>query len=194
MEFPLFETIALENGQIRHIEEHQRRYLAALANYYPNRPITRFDLSSLIRQAPQFNELRGQKGLFRCRIDYNAQDFRLSLTPYQRRIHRRFQPVRCDNIDYALKYADRDLLNLLLQQRGDCDEIIIIKGGCVTDCSIGNLAFRCGKDWFTPDTPLLKGVQRSILLAQRKIRAVRILHGDLDRFDEIRIINAMNPL
>ena len=46
---------------------------------------------------------------------------------YQRKIHRTFQPVICDDIEYGLKYADRSLINTLFAQRGACEEIMIIK-------------------------------------------------------------------
>ncbi|VEH66378.1 aminotransferase, class IV family protein [Rodentibacter pneumotropicus] len=68
-----------------------------------------------------------QNQLVRCRIDYNAESTQIKYFEYQRKIYRTFQPIVCDEIDYSLKYANRDLLNSLLTQRGKCDEIMIIK-------------------------------------------------------------------
>ena len=93
-----------------------------------------------------------------------------------------------------MKYADRCLINTLFAQRGSCDEIIIIKNGKVTDCSIGNLIFRQGEKWYTPDTPLLLGTQREKLLQEGKIQERTIFQEDIVNFDEIKIINAMNSL
>ena len=93
-----------------------------------------------------------------------------------------------------MKYTDRSLINTLFAQRGACDEIIIIKNGKVTDCSIGNLIFRQGKKWYTPDTPLLLGTQREKLLQEGKIQECTIFQEDIVNFDEIKIINAMNSL
>ena len=100
----------------------------------------------------------------------------------------------CDDIDYHLKYSDRAIFNELLKQKGDCDEIIIVKQGKITDCTIGNLILRQGSQWFTPDSPLLIGTQRSKLLKERKIIERKILLSDLPLFEEIRLINALNSI
>jgi len=48
------------------------------------------------------------------------------------------------------------------------DEVVFIKNGMVTDCSIGNLLFFDGHEWITPYIPLLKGTQRAFLLDKKK--------------------------
>ena len=118
----------------------------------------------------------------------------VDIESYQSLLHRAFQPVIYDDIEYSLKYSDRSLINTLFAQRGACDEIIIIKNGKVTDCSIGNLIFRQEKKWYTPDTPLLLGTQREKLLQEGKIQERTIFQEDIVNFDEIKIINAMNTL
>lgn len=50
--------------------------------------------------------------------------------------YRTFQPAICDDIDYHLKFSHQAIFEQLLQQKQGCDEIIIIKQGNVTDCSI----------------------------------------------------------
>ena len=187
--YPLFETLCIENGKIQNINLHQARYERSLREYYGKSAVKIFNLFSLI-QLPY--PLQNQ--LVRCRIDYNAESTQIQYFEYYRKIYRTFQPVICDEIDYGLKYADRTLLNSLFAQRKNCDEIIIIKNGKVTDCSIGNLIFRQGKKWYTPDTPLLLGTQREKLLQERKIQESTIFREDIVNFDEIKIINAMNSL
>lgn len=187
--FPLFETLAIEQGNIQNIEYHQARYEQSLRQFYGKSAVKIFNLFELIQLPPHL-----QNQLVRCRIDYNAETTQIQYFEYQRKIYRTFQPIVCDEIDYSLKYANRDLLNSLLAQRGTCDEIIIIKNGKVTDCAIGNLIFRQGNQWLTPDTPLLAGTQRKKLLQQGKIREATIYAQDIEKFDEIRLINAMNGL
>ena len=104
------------------------------------------------------------------------------------------QAVRDDLINYTYKYADRTRLQLLFDQRKDADEIIIIKKGLVTDCFIGNLVFFDGQNWLTPDQPLLRGTQREKLLAEAKIKAVRITEEMLFTFEEIGVINVFYDL
>ena len=187
--FPLFETLCIENGKIQNIDLHQVRYERGLREYYGKSAVKIFNLFSLI-QLPEPLQNR----LVRCRIDYNAKTTQIQYFEYHRKIYRTFQPVICDDIEYCLKYADRSLINTLLAQRGTCDEIIIIKNGKVTDCSIGNLIFRQGEKWYTPDTPLLRGTQREKLLQEGKIQESTIFQEDIVNFDEIKIINAMNSL
>ncbi|MCK9140159.1 aminotransferase class IV family protein [Haemophilus influenzae] len=187
--FPLFETLCIEKGKIKNIDLHQARYERSLRAYYGKSAIKIFNLFSLI-QLPEDLQNR----LVRCRIDYNAETTQIQYFEYHRKIYRTFQPVICDEIEYSLKYSDRSLINTLFDQRGTYDEIIIIKNGKVTDCSIGNLIFRQGKKWYTPDTPLLLGTQREKLLQERKIQERTIFLEDIGNFDEIKIINAMNGL
>lgn len=192
MRYPLFETLAIENGNIQRIEFHQQRYENSLRTFY-GKNYQVFDLNKIIQIQTALGATQ-QATLIRCRIDYDQHSYQVQYFPYQRKSYRTFQPVFCDHIDYQLKFADRALLNTLLQQKGECDEIMIIKQGKVTDCSIGNLIFRQGQQWFTPQTPLLAGTQRAYLLAQGKIQPRDILWQELDQFEEIRLINAFNGL
>ena len=187
--YPLFETLCIENGKIQNIDLHQARYERSLREYYGKSKVNIFNLFSLI-QLPALL----QNQLVRCRIDYNDKTTQIQYFEYHRKIYRTFQPVICADIEYGLKYSDRCLINTLFAQRGACDEIIIIKNGKVTDCSIGNLIFRQEKKWYTPDSPLLLGTQREKLLREGKIQERTIFQEDIVNFDEIKIINAMNTL
>ena len=187
--FPLFETLCIENGKIQNIDLHQARYERSLREYYDKSAVKIFNLFSLI-QLPEPLQNR----LVRCRIDYNAETTQIQYFEYHQKIYRTFQPVICDDIEYGLKYSDRSLINTLFARRDVSDEIIIIKNGKATDCSIGNLIFRQGKKWYTPDTPLLRGTQREKLLQEGKIQEITIYQEDIVNFDEIKIINAMNTL
>ena len=187
--YPLFETLCIENGKIQNIDLHQARYERSLHEYYGKSAVKIFNLFSLI-QLPALL----QNQLVRCRIDYNAETTQIQYFEYYRKIYRTFPPVSGDNSEERLKYSDRSVINKLFDQRGSCDEIIIIKNGKVTDCSIGNLIFRQGKKWYTPDSPLLLGTQREKLLQEGKIQERTIFQEDIVNFDEIKIINAMNTL
>ena len=187
--YPLFETLCIENGKIQNIDLHQARYERSLREYYGKSAVKIFNLFSLI-QLPEPLQNR----LVRCRIDYNAETTQIQYFEYHKKIYRTFQPVICDDIKYGLKYSDRSLINTLFARRDVSDEIIIIKNGKATDCSIGNLIFRQGKKWYTPDTPLLRGTQREKLLQEGKIQEITIYQEDIVNFDEIKIINAMNNL
>ncbi|OOF67563.1 aminotransferase class IV family protein [Rodentibacter caecimuris] len=185
---PLFETIAVIQSKVQNIEYHQSRYERSLRQFYGKSAVNIFDLFQAIHLP---KDLLNQ--FVRCRIEYDRHNINVQYFPFIPKNYRTFQPVVCDHIDYGLKYTDRYLLNQLLQKRQNCDEIIIIKQGKVTDCSIGNLVFRKDNQWFTPDTPLLKGTQREKLLQQNIIQECEILAQDINKFDEIVLINALNP-
>lgn len=193
MVFPLFETLCIENGLVSNITFHQQRYEQSLSKMFPQQNTEIFQLQEIIEKHTALITSINTS-LVRCRIDYNANQYVVQCFPYQRKRYQRFKPVVCDDIDYQLKYTDRRLLNNLLEQKGDCDEIMIIKKGKITDCSIGNLIFRQGTEWFTPDTPLLAGTQRAKLLNENKIKERSIFFKDLNQYEEIRLINALNPL
>ncbi|MBE2896014.1 hypothetical protein HPC38_03890 [Pasteurellaceae bacterium HPA106] len=185
--FELFETLAVIDGVVQNPHYHQARCQQALTALYGS-TCTPCDFTHLI--IPN----AFQSGLVRARVDYNTTDFAVQFFPYQRRNFLRFKPVVCDEINYAFKFVDRTLLNALYAQRGECDEVIIIKQGLVTDCSIGNLCFLKQGVWYTPKTPLLAGTQRAKLLDEGRIVTTDIRADQWANFEQIRVINALNPL
>jgi 4-amino-4-deoxychorismate lyase len=94
-------------------------------------------------------------------------------------------------LDYHLKYADRSALARLLQRRDDCDEILIVRDGAITDTSYSNVAFFDGRKYVTPDTFLLNGTRRQYLLGTGVLTECRITPSDLGGFERVVLINAM---
>ena len=83
------------------------------------------------------------------------------------------------------------LLNCLYDLRKNCDDILIVKRGQVTDSSISNIVFRRGKHWYTPWSALLKGTTRAYLLERNIIKEEKIRIEDLKTFESFKLINAM---
>ena len=104
------------------------------------------------------------------------------------------QLIRSGPLDYAYKYEDRRALQALYEQRGDCDDILIIVEGKLTDSFYANVALWDGSQWYTPDSPLLPGTMRASLLEKGLLIARTIREKDLWDFLNIRLINALNPL
>jgi 4-amino-4-deoxychorismate lyase len=182
----LLETIKVENGKPENLQWHNRRFNKARKELFS---LPEQDLQEVI-VIPE----NCRTGLFRCRVLYSTTIDKIEFIPHQAREIRSLQVVRHDSIDYRYKYADRSELQVLYNQRGQADEIIIIKEGLVTDCFIGNLVFFDGQQWLTPDQPLLKGTQRQKLLAEGQIHEARITENDLLRFEEIGLINVFFDL
>lgn len=112
---------------------------------------------------------------------------------YAPRPIRSLRLVYDDALKYPYKYLDRAALRHLFDQRGTCDDVLIVQKGCLTDTSYCNLALFDGTRWCTPATPLLPGTQRQYLLDQGVLSEDTIRVEDLRQFQQIRLFNAMLP-
>jgi len=180
----LIETIELKNGNLSGILYHNKRLNAARRELFGIKESIAIEKEIVI-------PAKFKKGIFRCRLLYDKYIIKTEFFPIKERCFSGLKLVHDDKIDYHFKYADRSALNKLLEQKGENDEVIIIKKGMVTDCSIGNLIFFDGDDWITPDTPLLKGTQRAYLLDKKLIRECSIKEGDIFKYQKVGIINAL---
>jgi len=183
----LLETIKLENGRLFDLEYHNRRMNAARRELFGTLPPV--DLADIIQVPEECCD-----GLYRCRIVYSNQIDSIEFIPQKERTFSSLKLVVCDYIDYHLKYADRSLLNELYAQRGEADEIIIVRNNEITDCSIGNLLFYDGESWVTPADPLLQGTQRQKLLETGHIQEEFIVVQDLKNYSKVAIINTFFDL
>ena len=181
---PLVETLKLKDGHLFHTEYHQRRLNRAMAELFPEAGA--IDLVSVISIPEQYSS-----GLFKVRVWYGPNIEKIEIEPYRFRIIRSLKVVYHERVDYHLKYTNRQLLHELYEQRGDCDDIIIIRNGLVTDAFAANLLFFDGLKWVTPATPLLKGTQRQFLLDQGAISETEIREEDMLSFQQVGLINAM---
>ncbi|AUI66335.1 MULTISPECIES: aminotransferase class IV family protein [Glaesserella] len=183
-QFPLFETLAIIDGEIQNISYHQKRIDNAFTYYFKRNP--KWDLSKIIQVKDEYT-----KGLIRCRIDYNETTYQINFYPYQPRKIKTFQCVYVENIDYQFKYSNRIALDKLKTE--NTDEIIIIHRGFVSDCTIGNLLFLKQGKWYSPNHYLLKGTQLTRLLEEQKVSLTDIRAEDLFDYEQIMLINALNP-
>lgn len=184
---PLLETIKCENGVLHHLKWHNARFNRSRKIYFGMNEV--IDLAKIIEIPEQ-----AKTGLFRCRVTYSAQMEKMEFSTHLYRKIKKLKLVEDNSIDYRFKYADRSHLQLLFEKRGDCDDILIIKNGFITDSYSANPVFFDGKNWWTPDTPLLPGTQRARLLYERKISACRITPDDLSEYKTVHLINAMQDL
>ncbi len=182
----LFETVAIKKGQIMNVSYHNQRFIQGQLF------LKRHEVIDDIQKLICINDDLKNKDCVRCRITYNQDKIDVTYFDYTPKNIQSFKVVYCDDINYDYKYDDRELLNQLLSKKQNCDEIIIIKNGFVTDCSIGNLLFFKSGQWFTSDTPLLCGTQRQYLLDNKKIQSARITVYDIKKYQKIMMINALN--
>lgn len=180
----LFETIKIKNGIIFHTELHQARMERSMATLFKSE--SKINLREVLS-----NHKTPTDNWVKCKLIYDTQVREISFQPYIPRKIKSLKIVENNEINYSLKYNDRETINKLFNLRESNDDIIIVKNGFITDSSYSNLIFWDGHNWFTPSTPLLKGVQRQYLLSQCKIIERDIKVSDLKKFKKVGLINAM---
>ena len=177
------ETIRFENGKYHLLELHQARIDRTFSVFYSGRsPI------QLEKILPENHK----SGKHKFRFEYDDTSHELESAPYQPKQISSIELIEAD-LDYGFKFANRMGLYSLLDA-SKADEIIIVKNGLISDSSYSNLAFYNGKDWLTPEQPLLAGIRRSQLLESRKIKTADISLVDLSEFKKVSLINAMLDL
>jgi 4-amino-4-deoxychorismate lyase len=182
--YPLLESIRLENGRFALLDWHERRMQRSLLQLYG------IGLSIKLSEWLQQFEVP-QKGLYKCRVLYGQKLKTPEFIPYIKKPISSLQLVDGEHLDYPLKYSDRNEIGKLFASRNACDDILIVKNGCMTDTSYCNIAFKQNNDWFTPENPLLEGVQRAFLLQQGILKTARITQKDLHQFSHFKLFNAM---
>lgn len=180
----LIESIRVENKQLCNIEWHNKRFNKALKDLFGID--TNFDLSKAIYIPEDMST-----EIYKCRILYKRQIESIEFQPYTIRSIKTLKLIEDDTIEYSYKYKNREVFTRLMEKRGEADDILIIKNGCITDTSYSNIVFFDGKQWFTPDTYLLNGTQRQRLIAEGLIQEKHITTSDLENFSFIKPINAM---
>jgi 4-amino-4-deoxychorismate lyase len=180
----LIESIKLLDGQFCNLFYHEQRMIRSLEMICGVHET--LNLEKLLNDmAPP------QKGLYKCRMIYDDQTKEVEFIPYQPRTINSLRIIEHDRISYEFKYKDRKTIDRLFELRKDCDDILIVKRGLVTDASFSNIVFRKGKRWFTPWSALLKGTQRQKLIANDRIVPEEITVEDIQSFETFKLINAM---
>lgn len=178
------ESIKVEDQEVFLLELHQKRV---------NQTFSHFGKEGSIDLAKIYKNLQhDEDGLFKLRISYDLDKrVRTQMIPYAIPEIQDFQLVENNSFDYSFKFEDRKELDKM-KMKSKAEEIIIVKNNHITDTSFSNLLFLKGKDWFTPNSFLLNGVQRQHLLKQKKIKEAEITLQNIKQFTHFQIINALN--
>ena len=178
------ETIQLNEGVFKRLPYHQTRLENAMKQFFPNENV-------IILIECLLNSDYPTKGLFKCRVVYDAEIRLIEFIPYVRREIRTLRVVNSDIESLPYKPEDRTGYNSAFAQRGNCDDVIIVRNGLLTDSSYSNIAMFDGKTWFTPRIPLIYGTNRAELLAKGKLVEKDIVVDDLKNYAKIALFNAM---
>jgi len=181
---PLVESLKLKNGVLQNLEYHQIRMNRSMEELFYEH--TKSDLAKAISFPAKYTS-----GVFKVRVVYGPVIEQIEVESYTFRTIQSLKVVHHESIDYHLKYTDRQILQELYALRENCDDIIIIKNGLVTDSFAANFLFFDGKKWLTPNMPLLKGTKRQFLLDQGIISEMEIRETDIHNFEKVGLVNAM---
>ena len=182
--FQFIESIKVEDQEIFLLELHQKRINQTFANFGKEGSI---DLEKIFK-----NLNHDEDGLYKLKITYDLDKrFRTMMIPYAIPEIHDFQLVENNSYDYSFKFEDRKELERM-KMKDKTEEIIIVKNNHITDTSFSNLLFLKGKEWFTPTTYLLNGVQRQNLLKKKKIKEMEITLQNIKEFSHFQLINALN--
>lgn len=180
----LLESIRIMDGRADLLPYHQRRIDRSRKMYYAKSPVLKLEKLLAEMDLPA-------NGLYKLRIEYGTGILKTELIPYQARPVTSLKLVNADGVAYNRKYADRGGIRRCLEQKGGCDDVLMVQRGYLTDASYANIALFDGKHWHTPAWPLLRGTRREMLLEKKIIRPSVIRARDLPAFQSVRLMNAM---
>ncbi|MDD5456612.1 MAG: aminotransferase class IV [Candidatus Margulisbacteria bacterium] len=181
----LFETIKAMDGKLLNMKYHNLRAAESRRVLFGYRD--ELDLNKHDYDIPE-------QGQFRVKVIYGKKIEQVEIKQFIEFPVKILKILKADYISYEHKYLNRSQLDNLFNQKGKADDILIVKNGFVTDTSIANICFFDGKDWVTPDTPLLSGTYRRQLLDKKKIVEKTIRLQDINNYKKIAIINALRPM
>lgn len=171
-----FETIKCDDYEVFNLEYHQKRIAKTVG--------LNINLSEYVY--PISNKL------LRCKLIYDETGIQeVNYFEYKKRDIKTFKLVYDENIEYSKKYLDRGNLDELYAKKEDCDDIIIIKDGLLSDTSIANIAIFYENRWLTPTKPLLEGTTRARLIKHGQIIEKDISVQMLKKCEKFALMNAM---
>lgn len=178
------ESIKLVDGVFCRLSLHQSRVNKIFAEYFPTDKVIQLECLLCNSNFPQ-------KGKYKCRIVFDKSVQQFEIADYQIRSIKSLRLIETDAKSYPYKIEDRTAINEAFAQRGTCDDVLLVRSGFLTDTSYANIALYDGYKWFTPEIPLVYGVNRAQLLLEGKIHEKQIKLNDLQNYTRIRLFNAM---
>ena len=197
------ETIRLEEGHFDNLAFHQERMDRTRKDLLHS--AQKIDLGNhLIKELavrskdivhlpghPASHAREKESKIFKCRVIYAEKILKIEFQPYILPTIRAIKLVYAGDIEYAYKFEDRTALNNLFAEKGENDDILIVKRNEITDTLYANVLFFDGSTWYTPRNPLLQGTRRESLVREGKAVPAILTPADLSRFRTARVVNAM---
>jgi para-aminobenzoate synthetase/4-amino-4-deoxychorismate lyase len=193
--FDLLETLALQEGQLRHAAEHLQRLAAAAAHFGAPWDAAKVQhcMNELAQAHPQ--------GLWRVRLlldvqgQARAQAFAMDASPAQVRLQLADRPLMEAHGEFVrFKTTRRAHYDAFTPtQPGVFDTVLWNAEGEITECTRGNVAMLVEGRWLTPPLScgLLPGVGRALALRDGKLTEAVVRVQDLPRVQGWAFVNSL---
>lgn len=189
----LIESLRLKNGVYAHLDRHMAR-LRSSAGYFGiicDQEKIKLALSDYAARTATLCKVRLQLAVDGS-FDISSEALLVSAVPLRIAI----STVKVDSKDRMRyhKTSCRELLDIARSRRADCDEILFLnEHGQLTEGSYHTLVVKLDGRFVTPPEGcgLLPGVLRGELLEQGKITERILYPDDLERADELWLINSV---
>lgn len=175
----LFESIRCFNGKFENLDLHIARMKRSILALFSIQIDFTLDI------------IAPYEGLYKCRVVYDTEIRSVEFIPYEPNNIKSLKIIEANGFSYQFKFLDRQVLNDLFKLKDNCDDILIVIDGHITDTSYGNIVFFDGKTWVTPEKPLLRGIYREKLLNEGLVEEHKIKVSDLNKFSKFAVINAL---
>lgn len=182
--YRLFESIRLSNGKLFRLELHQTRINRSFITIFKKQPSWSLPVVLDSLDVPQ-------EGLYKCRVVYDEHSVQIEFVPYNLKPIQTLRLVVDDAVSYEHKWEDRTQLQAAFANKGDCDDVLIVKNGLITDTLFANIVFYKDGNWFTPKSYLLKGTMRQYLLEANRIEEADITIDNFRTYKYFKLINAL---
>lgn len=180
----LVESIKLLDGRFYNLKGHEQRMNHSLQLLFGS--AKQVNLQEFFKSTHYPSH-----GLYKCRVLYDSGINDVEFVPYTPKSIKTLKLIEDSNIAYEHKYTNRSGLDKLYAQRGNCDDILIIKEGLVTDAFSANIVFKKDHTWVTPTSKLLSGTMRQSLLDRGLIFEEKITINDIRSYTSFKLINAL---
>ncbi|MDO8720326.1 MAG: aminodeoxychorismate synthase component I [Polaromonas sp.] len=193
--FDLLETLALQEGQLRHAAEHLQRLASAAAHFGTPWDVARVQhcLNERVQAHPQ--------GWWRVRLlldaqgHASAQAFAMEPSPTRVRLQLADRPLMEAHGEFVrFKTTRRSHYDAFIPvEPGVFDTVLWNEEGEITECTRGNVAMRINGRWVTPPLAcgLLPGVGRALALQGGRLteRVVRV--DEVARVQDWAFLNSL---
>ncbi|EJL84398.1 aminodeoxychorismate synthase, component I [Polaromonas sp. CF318] len=195
MPFDILETLALDAGQLRHLDAHLARMAASAAHFGHPWDAAQVDacLRDLVQAHPQ--------GLWRVRLllaaggTFSAQAYGMEPSPPRVRLQLAERPLDAAYSEFVrfktTRRAHYDAFTPASPEVFDC--VLWNELGEITECTRGNIAMRMDGRWVTPPLAcgLLPGVGRALALREGRLSEAVVRVDELARVEAWAFVNSL---